>query len=83
VTVGEAMTVSPVAVPYTTPVSKLAALMLQQRIDSIPIVDLEGQLWGLVTSTDLLELLAESESLTEKLPFEFSLHTQRPESWVA
>jgi acetoin utilization protein AcuB len=75
VSVGEAMTVNPVAVPSNTPVSKVAALMLQHRIDSIPIVDLEGQLWGLITSTDLIELLTEPETITEKLPFQFSVHT--------
>ncbi|MEW5739400.1 MAG: CBS domain-containing protein [Myxococcota bacterium] len=73
VPVGEAMTVNPVAVPSTTPVSKLAALMLEHRIDSIPIVDLEGQLWGLVTSTDLLELLVEPEALNDRLPFTYEV----------
>lgn len=74
-TCGEAMTANPIAVPATTPVSKVAALMLQHRIDSIPIVDLEGQLWGLVTSTDLIELLTEPESISEVLPFTFKLRT--------
>lgn len=74
-TCGEAMTANPVAVPATTPVSKVAALMLQHRIDSIPIVDVEGQLWGLVTSTDLIELLTEPESISEVLPFTFNLRT--------
>jgi acetoin utilization protein AcuB len=73
VPVGEAMTVHPVVAPSTTPVSKLAALMLEHRIDSVPIVDLEGHLWGLVTSTDLIELLVESEALGERLPFTFEL----------
>lgn len=71
--VGEAMTMNPIAVPSTTPVSKVAALMLQHRIDSIPIVDLEGQLWGLVTSSDLIELLTEPESISEVLPFTFDV----------
>lgn len=75
VSCGEAMTANPVAVPATTPVSKVAALMLQHRIDSIPIVDLEGQLWGLVTSSDLIELLTEPESISEVLPFNFQLRT--------
>jgi acetoin utilization protein AcuB len=72
---GEAMTAHPVAVPSTTPVSKVAALMLQHRIDSIPIVDLDGHLWGLVTSTDLIELLTEPESISDVLPFTFTLRT--------
>jgi acetoin utilization protein AcuB len=83
VTVGEAMTVNPLAVPSNTPVSKVAGLMLQHRIDSIPIVDLEGQLWGLITSSDLLELLTEPETITEKLPFQFSVHTHAATSSAA
>lgn len=75
VTCGEAMTTNPIAVSATAPVSKVAALMVQHRIDSIPIVDLEGQLWGLVTSTDLIELLTEPESISEVLPFTFKLRT--------
>lgn len=75
VTCGEAMTTNPVAVSSTAPVSKVAALMLQHRIDSIPIVDLDGQLWGLVTSSDLIELLTEPESISEVLPFNFKLRT--------
>lgn len=73
--VGEAMTVNPVAVPSTTPVSKLAALMLEHRVDSLPIVDLEGQLWGLVTSTDLIELLVEPEALNDRLPFTYQVRS--------
>ncbi|MEW6432359.1 MAG: CBS domain-containing protein [Myxococcota bacterium] len=75
VSCGEAMTANPVAVPSTTPVSKVAALMLQHRIDSIPIVDLEGHLWGLVTSTDLIELLTEPESVSDVLPFTYQLRS--------
>jgi acetoin utilization protein AcuB len=74
-TCGEAMTINPVAVASTAPVSQVAALMLEHRIDSVPIVDREGQLWGLVTSTDLIELLTEPESISEVLPFSFQLRT--------
>lgn len=70
---GEAMTPHPVSCPQATPVSKLAALMLQHRIDSIPIVSSRDELVGLVTSSDLLELLTAPDALSDVLPFTFTL----------
>jgi len=71
--VGEAMTPHPVSCQQATPVSKLAALMLQYRIDSIPIVSPRDELVGLVTSTDLIELLTSPDTLNDVLPFTFTL----------
>ncbi|MER2562900.1 MAG: CBS domain-containing protein [Myxococcaceae bacterium] len=70
---GEAMTPHPISCQPATPVSKLAALMLQHHIDSIPIVSLRDDLVGLVTSTDLIELLTAPETITDRLPFEFTV----------
>lgn len=76
---GEAMTPHPISCQPATPVSKLAALMLpQHRIDSIPIVSLRDDLVGLVTSTDLLELLTAPETITDTLPFEFKVKSAEP-----
>ena len=75
---GEAMTPHPISCQPATPVSKLAALMLQHRIDSIPIVSLRDDLVGLVTSTDLLELLTAPETITDTLPFEFKVKSAQP-----
>jgi acetoin utilization protein AcuB len=55
----EVMTFGVVSRPPDANVEELAALMVSQRIDSIPIVDRGGALLGLVTSTDLLRLVAE------------------------
>ncbi|MBL8919853.1 MAG: CBS domain-containing protein [Myxococcaceae bacterium] len=71
--VGEAMTPHPITCQPATPVSRLAALMLEHRIDSIPIVSLKDELIGLVTSTDLIELLTEPDTVTDVLPFEFNV----------
>lgn len=71
--VGEAMTPHPIACQPATPVSRLAALMLEHRIDSIPIVSLKDELIGLVTSTDLIELLTEPDTVSDVLPFEFNV----------
>jgi len=71
--VGQAMTPHPVACQPNTMVSKLAALMLEHRIDSIPITSSRDVLVGLVTSTDLLELLTEPDTLSDEWPFAFTL----------
>ncbi len=72
-TCGEVMTPRPVACVSSTPVSRIAALMLEHRIDSVPIVGTDNRLVGLVTSTDLLELLTEPEQISDVLPFSFQL----------
>jgi acetoin utilization protein AcuB len=73
--VGESMTPHPVSCQASAAVSKLAALMLEHRIDSIPIVTTRDELVGLVTSTDLLELLTSPETESDPLPFTFELQT--------
>lgn len=72
-TCGEVMTISPITAPSTTRVPNLASLMLQHRIDCVPIVDLDGHLWGLVTSSDLIELLTEPGNVSEVLPYTYQL----------
>ena len=69
------MTLHPITCRAETPVSQLAALMLEHRIDSLPIVNSLNELVGLVTSSDLLSLLREPEQLSVTLPFSFQLRT--------
>jgi acetoin utilization protein AcuB len=73
VAAAEAMTLLPISCPPGAPVSRIAFLMLEHRIDSIPIIGLRGLLVGLVTSADLLELLTEPDQLSDTLPFEFQV----------
>lgn len=70
---GNVMTMHPLTCRAGTPVSTLAALMLDNRIDSLPIVNSRNELVGLVTSSDLLELLREPEQISDVLPFSFQL----------
>jgi acetoin utilization protein AcuB len=70
-----AMTVNPISCRPGTPVSQLAELMLENRIDSLPIVGVQNELVGLVTSTDLLALLREPEQISDVLPFNFRLRS--------
>ena len=69
---GEAMTAAPVTCLPNASVSHVARLMIEHKIDSIPIVNYSGTLAGLVTSTDLLSLLVD-ENHAHALPFEFRL----------
>ena len=72
-TCGEAMTTDPLTCLPDTSVSHVARLMLDHRIDCVPIVNSSGTLTGMVTSTDLLWLLVEPDQL-RRLPFDFQLH---------
>jgi CBS domain-containing protein len=79
VTCGEAMTAAPVTCSPQSSVGRVAQLMLEHKIDSIPIVSLSGTLTGLVTSTDLLGLLVDREQ-AQVLPFDFRLRIARSET---
>jgi acetoin utilization protein AcuB len=72
VTAGAAMTPAPVTCGPEASVSRVAQLMLQHKIDSIPVVDAIGALLGLVTSSDLLVLLVDRAE-AEQLPFDYQL----------
>lgn len=65
-----AMTPAPITCSKETSVGRLVQLMVERRIDSIPVVDEGHRLLGLVTSTDLLLLLADYED-GAVLPFDF------------
>ena len=57
-----------------TPVSEIARILTTRKIDALPVLGVDKRLVGLVTSTDLMELLAERPS-PELLPFDFRLLT--------
>jgi len=76
---GAAMTPAPVTCLPSTSVSQVAKLMLEHKIDSIPIVSYSGSLTGLVTSTDLLGLLTDLDE-AQMLPFDFRLRRAASDS---
>jgi len=76
---GAAMTAAPVTCSSNASVSQVAQLMLEHRIDSIPIVGYSGVLTGLVTSTDLLALLVDRNE-AQVIPFDFRLRTAANDS---
>lgn len=71
--IGEIMSREPLTRAPRTSVSELAELMVREKIDSVPIVA-DQELVGLVTSSDLLELLTSSGvAPNEVLPFLFTV----------
>ncbi len=74
-TVGEVMTSDPITCRSTTSVTIISETMLKHKIDSVPVVDEEHQLVGLVTSSDLIELLIAKEELplTNPIPAQYSI----------
>ena len=70
VSCAEAMTPAPITCTPGSSVGHVARLMLDHKIDSVPVVDAWGRLCGLVTSSDLLSLLVERDQ-AQLLPFDF------------
>ncbi len=67
-TVREVMTLDPVTVTPATPVGQAAALMLERRINGLPVLDASGALVGIICQSDLI---AEQKKLP--LPSFFTL----------
>jgi CBS domain-containing protein len=72
ITVGAAMTPAPITCEVSTSVSRAAEIMLNHKIDCVPVVDPDGFLVGIVTSSDLLTLLL-PRGHEEILPFRYEL----------
>lgn len=66
--VGDIMTLNPIVCSPSDSVAHVCRILIDKKIDSLPVVD-SGRLVGVVTSTDLLELLVDREE--ERLPFAF------------
>lgn len=73
--VADAMTKKVLTCTPTDSIAKIATLMTDRKIDSLPVVEDDGELVGLVTSTDLLELLKERDVLdsTRVIPWSYQL----------
>ena len=75
IAVSEVMTSMPMTCDISADVSTIARRMLDHKIDCLPIIS-EGDLVGLVTSSDLMELLIEREQTYEHrvIPFKYRIH---------
>jgi acetoin utilization protein AcuB len=72
-TCGEVMTPAPVTCRSGTAISQVASAMLEHKIDCVPVVDHADRMVGLITSSDLLELLVERDRAQVFPPYEFRL----------
>ncbi len=80
--VGEAMTPAPMVCEPGTDVATLAKLMIDRKIDAVPVMTPGDKLLGLVTTSDLLALLLSSDQAQapfaeRKLPFDFRVREIR------
>lgn len=75
IAVSDAMTADPITCKTSTSVTTISETMIKHKIDSVPVVDDEQQLVGLVTSSDLIELLIAREGFptTKPIPVKYSI----------
>jgi acetoin utilization protein AcuB len=78
--VGQVMSLAPISAGPDVPVSRLARMMLEAKIDSLPIVSAKQELIGLVTSSDLIRVLA---LLPDEVQPTFSYHLHRVDDLYA
>jgi acetoin utilization protein AcuB len=71
--VAQVMSRRPLTGSRRSTISELAHLMVDERIDAVPIVGPARELVGLVTSSDLLKLLSDVQRPSEVMPFAFRI----------
>ena len=62
-TAGELMTSPVISIRDFATISELATLMMQKRVNPVPVVDASRRIVGLATRTGLVEMIARLESL--------------------
>ena len=65
-TAEELMTSPVISIRDSATLAELATLMLQQRVNPVPVVDDGRQIVGLATRSGLIELIARLESITSR-----------------
>lgn len=74
VPVGDAMTRDPITCDTHADLETIGQIMLDEKIDSLPVLSDDGELIGLITSSDLIQLLVDRERVGNAIPFQFKLH---------
>jgi CBS domain-containing protein len=64
--VAEVMKADPITVSPDTPLSTATAEMIARRINCLPVVDTDGQVVGILTSTDLLRTFQKIQAWIEQ-----------------
>lgn len=77
VTVGEVMTKHPVTCMPSTSIAHAARLMNDNKISCLPVVSDDDSLIGLITTTDLLELLSSRGDMLGYVENPFTYRIQR------
>ena len=79
--IADVMTKSPITCRTTTTLAEVAETMLDEKIDCIPVMDANGDLVGLITASDFIQLALDRERLamTHPVPFRFHIyHSVKP-----
>ena len=71
------MTTDLITCSATARLADVAASMVDHKIDALPVMDGNGQLVGIVTSTDLLLLVGAADHEFGKTTLPFSYHIER------
>lgn len=73
--VEEVMTRHPITCNKDSRISDVARVMVDRKIDCLPVIDQGGELVGMITSSDLLEILSLDPSSREAqvIPFDFQV----------
>ena len=66
--VGELMTETILTVPVGTPLSEVVAVMAENRMRALPVVDGDGRLVGVISETDLFLKQRNAPFSTQKVP---------------
>jgi len=74
VSVGEVMISDVVTCTQQTKITEAARLMTMNKISSLPVVDNDGKLQGVLTSTDLLRFLGRRQELEDTIELWFDLN---------
>ena len=79
VPVREAMSLHPITCREHSTITQVASVMLDRKIDSLVVLNSHAKVVGMITSSDLLELLLEetSTSCARTIPFSFHLRNVR------
>ena len=74
--VGDVMAKKPLTCGPGDSISHVANLMIDNKIDSVPVLENDGSLVGLITSSDLIELLRERDVLDSgrTIPWSYQMH---------
>jgi CBS domain-containing protein len=80
--VGEVMTKDVVTCCVSDTIGKVAGILVERKIDALPVVDNSRKLIGIITSTDLLRLLRQRDGIAlRELPLQWEPEALLSTGW--